>query len=357
MKDRLDELIVKYWAQSLNATEQQELEQLLLRHPEEWIKMGLMHQTGFQLKAQLSDAESEAIADKILQKKSKRTAKAKRRRNRLRLQGYAFLLAVIGVGLFFLWRQKSINRRAETDWQQITTTNGMKTNLRLADGTEIWLNAGSSLKYPKSFNKKREVWLSGEAYFKVRHQPEKPFIIHTARMDAKVLGTELNVRAYPDEEFSSTALITGKVKVILKKEKQSESFYLKPHQKIVYNDHPAQIQHLNTIKPISNQKINRHLKKVSSNVVLKPVKEIDRHTIPEIAWRKNILIYENETFASLSKRLSRWYGVQFVLKDSSLAGQRFTGRADNVSLKKLLHILQLLKPFTYTLKNDTVIIQ
>lgn len=364
MKDRLEALIVKYWSHTLTVSERKELEQLLLKYPEEWIKMGLIHQSDLGLKEVLSTSERDAIADGILDAEAgagkdhgpavlkKRSVFPVKRAFR-----FALLLAGAGVFLFLMWRRMSFE--AETDqvqWRQVTTTKGMKTNLRLSDGTEIWLNAGSSLKYPESFGASREVYLVGEAYFKVDHQPDRPFIIHTAKMDAKVLGTRLDVRAYPDEDFSSTSLISGKVKVILKKDQQRESFYLKPHQKIIYKDDPESGSKAPEIKPLPDKVTKRAIKTIASKVVLEPVKAIDPNTISDIAWRKNILVYENETLSSLSKRLSRWYDVQIILKDSTLAQQRFTGRADNVSLDKLLHILQMLKPFRYTVENDTVII-
>ncbi len=364
MKDRLEALIVKYWSHALTAAERKELEQLLLKYPEEWIKMGLIHQSDLALKEQLTTSEKDAITDQVLNQNADLAEEygsaALKKRSGFpvkRLLGLTLLLAGAGVFLFLIWQRMASEGKGEAvQWRQVTTTNGMKTNLRLSDGTEIWLNAGSSLRYPESFGKSREVYLIGEAYFKVDHQPDRPFIIHTAKMDAKVLGTQLDVRAYPNESFSSTSLISGKVKVILKKDKRHESFYLKPHQKIIYKDHSEPGQSEKAIKALSGKVTKRAIKKISSKVVLEPVKAIDPNTISDIAWRKNILVYENETFSALSKRLSRWYDVQIVLKDSTLAEQRFTGRADNVSLEKLLHILQMLKPFRYTIENDTVII-
>ena len=359
MKDRLEELLIKYWVKTLTVAERKELEQLLLSSPSEWIKMGVLHQLQFPVQPRLTPEEEVAMADAILSQsheQARSMAKQQRSRAFFVLLGIAVMVAVAVAGIFLLPFLPAQNAQP-VHWQQVRTADGMKTNLRLADGTEIWLNAGSTLKYPVSFGKMREVYLTGEAYFNVKHQSDRPFVIHTAKLDATVLGTEVDVRVYPDEDFSTAALISGAVKVQLKRDQKQEAFYLKPRQKIIFHDKAEDLQNETSIKPLSNKA--RHTLPDSGNhqVELKPVKTIDAHTIPEIAWRKNILVYENEKFSDLAKRLSRWYGIPIEVKDSALAQERFTGRADNVTLEKLLHILQMLKPFTYTIGAHEVVIQ
>ena len=94
---------------------------------------------------------------------------------------------------------------------QISTKNGFKTNLILPDGSKVWLNAGSSLTYDSAYGKNiREVALSGEAFFDVVKNKEKPFIIHASKINVRVLGTEFNVRAYPSDKTTEASLIRGK---------------------------------------------------------------------------------------------------------------------------------------------------
>lgn len=365
MKDRLDELITKYWSGLLTPSEQEEMERLLITFPEEWIKIGLLHKTRMELRPILSEADSKRIADKVLHQE-KRTAGKLQGGNKKRFSVYKSGkwagLFIIAVFLVFLGKKLLFPARQTINQQQVKTMDGMKTNLHLADGTEVWLNAGSVLKYPESFhNGIREVFLTGEAYFKVKHDPGRPFVIHTARIDAHVLGTELDIRAYPNEDFTEAALISGAVKVVLKDKEHSKSINLKPHQKIIVRGRSGDIafqkEHQNKLKPLPDKKIKDLSKGISQDIIVLPVTAIDKETIRETAWRQNVLIYEDEPLEMLAKRLNRWYGVHIIIKDSALARQRFTGRADNISLERLLQILKMLKPFTYTIKENQVIIQ
>src|SRR6188768_3387467 len=153
---------------------------------------------------------------------------------------FSFLaLLVLTTGAIYLFTQ---NKVAILPTQQaissIVTKNGNRTKIVLPDGSQVWLNAGSNLDYNNSvFNKDlREVTLNGEAYFDVTKNAEKPFIIHTKKMDVKVIGTAFNVRSYNDERTAEASLIRGSIEVTLKDGK-TQKLILIPNQKIsVAND-------------------------------------------------------------------------------------------------------------------------
>src|SRR6187200_2887242 len=115
----------------------------------------------------------------------------------------------------------------------LITKNGNRTKIVLPDGSQVWLNAGSNLDYNNSvFNKDlREVTLNGEAYFDVTKNADKPFIIHTKKMDVKVIGTAFNVRSYNDERTAEASLIRGSIEVTLK-DRKDQKIVLKPNEKI-----------------------------------------------------------------------------------------------------------------------------
>ncbi len=116
---------------------------------------------------------------------------------------------------------------------EISTRNGSKSHLVLPDGTLVWLNAGSRIVYDKNFGAAlREVSLTGEAFFDVARNAEKPFLIHTARIDIKVLGTRFNVRSYPTDQTTEATLIRGSIEVSIK-DRPSEKIILKPNEKLV----------------------------------------------------------------------------------------------------------------------------
>lgn len=369
MNERLWELLAKYWTGRISPEEKAEMERLLLEHPDYWLKTGLMQQIHWKPEQLLSSKQADRIADKIVGPAiksgvsywngdadniaTKKTPAILRYWKRS--ASILFILCILVFSLIYIDHRQS---QRPILWQQVTTTNGMKTTLRLADGSELWLNAGSTLRYPESFNERtREVYLTGEAYFNVKHDASKPFIIHTTDMDIRVLGTEFDVRAYADEHYSETSLIKGSVEITVNREKQTQQIYLRPHQKIVVQDSPLEVNGRNTR---SSGIINSPLvaaNSITRDVMLEPVKMVEGNVIMETAWKENNLVFEDEPLESLSKRLERWYGVKILIKDSTFARQRFTGRADNVSLEKLLHILQIIKPFNYVIEDKEVIIK
>ena len=117
--------------------------------------------------------------------------------------------------------------------KEIATKNGVSTKMVLPDGSTVWLNAGSKLDYTKiGSTGNREVQLTGEAFFDVVKNPERPFIIHTSKIDVKVLGTKFNVKAYPEDKTVETSLVQGSVEVFVKN-RPGEKYLLKPNQKLV----------------------------------------------------------------------------------------------------------------------------
>src|SRR4030095_9403678 len=143
-------------------------------------------------------------------------------------------------GIYFFSKEKTPEVVASEAMSSVATKNGNRTKIVLPDGSQVWLNAGSNLDYNNlNFNKDvREVSLNGEAYFDVAKNAGKPFIIHTKKMDIKVLGTTFNVRSYSDEKITEAALIKGSIEVTLK-DRKDQKIILKPNEKIIIpNEEP-----------------------------------------------------------------------------------------------------------------------
>ena len=122
---------------------------------------------------------------------------------------------------------------------------GSRTHLTLPDGTMVWLNAGSRLSYGKNYNTAtREVNLTGEAFFDVAHNTQKPFLIHTARIDVQVLGTSFNVKSYPTDRTTEATLIRGSIEVSIK-DRPSEKIILRPDEKLVVANDDELLHRLN----------------------------------------------------------------------------------------------------------------
>lgn len=358
MTNRLWELLALYWRNDITNEEKAELEQLLLEHPEAWLKSGLMDQLSFSKKPLMDEGAVEAWADKVAREIEQMESapvmfeqeQVVKKRRPLRIALFTLLSLVIATCLFVIYRQWGGMRDG---YKLVTTDAGMKTRIRFSDGSTVWLNAGSTLKYPPKFDKQvREVFLSGEGYFDVQQHAGKPFIIHTEKMDIRVLGTAFNVRSYKDEGFTETALISGAVEVLVKEANRTGRIILKPNQKIVVSD-SKQIKTINEEATIIEQSGDMIIERKA----LSAIGTLDSGQVAETAWVRNRFLFENETLEFISRRLERWYGIKIIIEDPQLSTLRFTGRADNLSLEKLLTILQEIQPFNYSIEDDTVIIK
>jgi ferric-dicitrate binding protein FerR (iron transport regulator) len=218
--------------------------------------------------------------------------------------------------------------------------------LVLPDGSKVFLNAGSKLSYNKKFGElNRTVTLSGEAYFDVAKNPDKPFFIHTRNMVIRVVGTAFNVKCYPGDAQTETSLVHGRIEVQLND--RAEKIVLKPNEKLVINE----TLRSNSSKP-KPVEINPALLSISH---LTPV-EADHDTWLETAWLDNKLVFRAERFEQIAKKMERWYAVSIHFNDDAIKQQQFTGVFKDESLLQALNAMQLVSPFTFQLNKNKVTI-
>lgn len=182
----------------------------------------------------------------------------------------------------------------------LSTAKGETFQVKLPDGTLIWLNAASSLKYPVSFVKlkMRRVELSGEAYFEVAKDKTLPFVVESAGQQIQVLGTHFNVNAYTDEPDVSTTLLEGSIRILA----AGSAVVIKPGQQAGFK----------------NGRIN--IEEVNPNLA--------------VDWKNGIFRFKNESLASILRKISRWYDVEIDDQLDPKNMPTFTGsvsRMDNVS--------------------------
>jgi transmembrane sensor len=224
----------------------------------------------------------------------------------------------------------------------VSTKNGSKTKLQLPDGSEVWLNAGSKISYGNDFTgPERQVTLNGEAFFEVVKDSSRPFIIHTNAVDIKVLGTAFNVRSYPDEKVTETALIRGSVEVTVHKN-PGKKIVLKPNEKLIVNN-----DSLVTKNPIPLMTLTQvhHVNQGRDSATM------------ETLWTKNKLVFDGETLQQVAVKLERWYGVQVTIQSDRLKNMEYNGVFEDENLNEVLYALQLTGNFNYTIKKKEVIIQ
>lgn len=236
---------------------------------------------------------------------------------------------LLGLGFYLsLQEGETEDIRQAKNVSEMITQRASKSTIRLPDGSTVLLNADSKISYSKNFGvHSRSVILVGEAYFDVVSNAESPFVIHTENADIRVLGTTLNVRSYPGEAKFETSLINGKVEVALKNSKKA--FILKPSEKLVL--------------PKNNV----------SEFNLTQVRLLDSAVV-ETAWIKGQLSFVDEPFSAIAAELERQYNVTFEFSNTDAMHYRYTGIFDKSKIEEVLNILKLIKPFNYSITNNTV---
>jgi transmembrane sensor len=236
---------------------------------------------------------------------------------------------------------------------EVSTKNGSRTKIQLPDGTSVWLNSSSKLVYDNEHfgTGIREVSLTGEAYFDVVKNPNKPFVIHTAKMDIKVLGTAFNVKCYPGEKTTETSLIRGSVEVTLKD--RQEKIIMKPNDKLIINNDEFRAIKKTTAhtKEAVAEKINSIVE--FGHLTLYPK---DSSIVVETGWVENRLVFSDEKLEDIAKKMERWYGVTIVIANEKLKKELLTGSFEKETFNQALNALQLTTAFNYKINKDVITI-
>ncbi|MHA4809201.1 FecR family protein [Flavitalea flava] len=230
---------------------------------------------------------------------------------------------------------------------EIFTGNGSRTHLVLPDGTLVWLNAGSRIRYEKNFGTDlREVTLIGEAFFDVAQNARKPFVIHTEKIDIKVLGTRFNVKSYPLEKTTEATLIRGSIEVSIKA-RPNERIILKPNEKLVVANDDSTLHRSGPAY---------HSGKIDESLVAirKPTYESHTGTIIETSWIDNKLIFQDEEFRELARKMERWYGVTIRFDNPRQEELHFTGSFQKETIQQALEALKLTAVFKYAIEGNQI---
>jgi ferric-dicitrate binding protein FerR (iron transport regulator) len=234
----------------------------------------------------------------------------------------------------------------------VITKRGKQTEIYLPDGTHVWLNSESSLKYPnKLFKNKVDVFLEGEAYFDVTKLKGRDFTVNVGEIEITVQGTSFNVKAYKNEKTIETTLDEGKITVTNKNKSKQEfkPVIMRPNQHLVINSS-------DNIYKLFNLSYNKAPTDTQNPVQTRNI-DIKKGTTIFTAWKDGVLIFKNKRFEDLEKELERWYDVQIIIRDSVLKEARYTGIFEKESLETALKALSLSLPFKYTITPDSVIIK
>lgn len=251
--------------------------------------------------------------------------------NFLALSIAASIIILIGLGVGVLYQNSTDSIFGKKEQMVVLSCpHGKKQKITLPDGSEIFLNSGSTIEYQKDFNNQqtREVSLRGEAFFKVIRNKKMPFIVNTEFIETKVLGTSFNIQAYEDEAIVTVS--AGKVSVsTLKPERDSlciiNNKILKSNDQIIYT--PA-----------------------ASEIVLR---KVDPYYY--FSWIDGVLQLNGKKFGDVIKLLERWYDVKIILKDKELEDIVLIGEYKNEKLSSILLALEFILHIEYKyIDNDTI---
>ncbi len=240
----------------------------------------------------------------------------------------AAIFTVIGFISVFMY----LNIEESSDLEQIglseaTTESGQRIQMQLEDGTKVYLNSGSSMKYPEVFGQdSRYVELTGEAYFDV-NSDERPFFVYTDDVTIEILGTEFNVKAY-NEENIEVVVAQGLVGVKLSNSEESE-------QVVLSRGNMAQFEPQHRNELTIHQQV-----------------DLDRH----LGWMAYRMAFENHTMKQISRQLERWYGVDIEFSDPEINELTVSANFEDESLREVLRVLSLALNLEYDISGRSVLI-
>lgn len=349
-----EELIFKYLSQKTTDEEDRQLLDWLKQNDENKKLFATLKRIYLEIGVNLdSSIDSEKAFERFLNRINHSTESANKSNKRTRqfISGFlkyaAIFIIVSAIGLMAYYAGKKSLPLTASESFEIDVPYGGKSSIVLPDGSNIWLNAGSHLKYGKDFNyKSREVYLEGEALFNVEKK-NIPFIVHTSHLDVFVTGTIFNVKSYPDENEIETTLIEGNINVVTQNNKKPVS--IKPNQMLSYRKKLDASE----IVPVLKEKISTiETAEVIPDNIMVIYKDVDIREA--VSWRSGALHIEGETLESLVKKLERKFDVTFSFENDKLKEYSYSGTLLDLPLEQVLEALKLTSPVDYVISEKTI---
>lgn len=315
------DLITKYFIGGITSEEKQRLF-AGLKEDEELMRefASMQNLNGFS-------AWLPADMDEIEAKEKLQELKREQRKKVIRLAckqaaGYAAAFVVAVTSTWAVMRpSEKTEKTARVYMEEFSTPPGQRARVKLHDGTVVWLNARTTLRYPNQFDtEERKVELDGEAFFEVKHDNDIPFVVSTEKADVKVLGTKFNVFAYDGRDEFSTSLVEGSVKVY-KENQENEAILIRP---------------------------NESVELISDNLMKTQFDNTDF-----LLWKDGVYAFDDVTFQDIVKKLELYYDVTIIVKNNNLSQFRFSGKfRQRDGVESVLRTLQKVYNFSYTKEEE-----
>jgi len=249
---------------------------------------------------------------------------------------------ILAIAFAWIWQLISVYRNSPDQkivYNEIIVPVGEKAQAILSDGTHVWINSGSTFRYPVTFGQNaRDVSLKGEAYFDVKKRGQSKFTVNTHDVRVVVLGTSFNVKAYPEDRKTQTTVVRGLVRVE-SLVKGIEPVLIKPNQMAILNSSgPSEANNMKAIRSI----------KIENKV----------NTVVITSWKDQMLVFVDESFGDISIKMERWFNMKIRIEDTLLKEERYTGKfVHNETVYEVLEAIKLTTPIEYTVKNEEIVIK
>lgn len=311
-----EEQLLANWLHSPEAKEE-----LLDYYQETW------NNSGNDLAAEVQRRMYERIKSQmhtIPQLNQQKTKKRFPLRRVLQYAAVVLLVIMAGVGGHLYTTVQVKDTEHNNSKYLVQTDKGQRANITLPDGTVVWLNSYTQLQYNADYGTtKRIVTLTGEAYFEVAKNKDKPFIVKTEGVDVEALGTTFNIKAYQEDPRVVATLFSGAVRIA----SNEKNVILSPDENATYDRNSGRL--------VINQLENSSYAKM---------------------WRDNELVFNGETLDEIAVLLNRMYNVQIIFKSERIKKYCFSGVICNNSLDNVIELISLTSPITYETRGDTIVL-
>lgn len=321
-KNRISVLFSKYVAGEANQTEIKELLELVkIEHSDNDLDLEMEHLWNTQ-----TELAEERVDWQRIYNRSVASGPVHKKINR---RVWFSAAAALFIGIISIATLINVNKHTDQEPLKYVTgkaASGKTLIVMLSDGTRVTLNSGSKLRYPENFSEgKREVYLDGEAYFQVAHNPNRSFLVHSGKVVTSVLGTSFNVMAYPGMSGMSVTVLTGKVAV--KNTDNEKMVTLTPKQRAILSDEKGAFA-VDAVKDLSDV----------------------------IAWRKGELVFNNATLDEIALKVGNKYGIRIDIANKEKSYRRITGTFNKQSFIEIMGAITKLTETRYKDTKDNYII-
>lgn len=234
----------------------------------------------------------------------------------------AVLIPILFLIGFYLQLDSRVDLFGTTEYEELVVAKGERIQMMFQDGTKVYINSDSKLRYPKKFAlNTREVYLEGEAYFVVAKNKHRPFIVNLNSSAIQVLGTSFNVQDYPESKDVIVCLYEGAINLTLPTDKKQN---VRPGEKLIYN-------------------------KESAQCTISRMDDLQRMSM----WKQNIIVFRDTPLPEVMRVLNRWYNVTFKVEDASATKYMYTLVSENSLLEKVLMDLEKIAPVKFEYHEET----